>query len=69
MKPYDTVQCSNGGISRQGELDFNHMTSGSYLNAGSLPKKATNVKKEMTRIVIAMFLMSPILIKGETDSP
>jgi hypothetical protein len=35
----------------------------SHLNAGSRPKKATNVKKDMSRTPMAIFLTAPMLWK------
>jgi hypothetical protein len=32
-----------------------------YLNIGSLPKKVTNVMKEMAKTINAIFAMTPIL--------
>jgi hypothetical protein len=43
------------------KLEIVNETWEPYLKAGSLPKKATNVKKEMSKTAIAIFRITLIL--------
>ncbi len=56
------MKSPNRCISGFNELDAtSSMIYSTYLKAGRRPKKATNVKKEITRTIMAMVLSGPML--------
>lgn len=52
-------------VSNKSELDRVQAEIGSYLRAGSLPKNATNVMKEMKSTISAMVVMVPMATVGQ----